>query len=193
MYVDFLVDGPLSGSTQAQVDSPERIKARKAWKRLKRKLSIIIAVGHAIKTRKGFIRKRKKRKDDAAWNAATAKYAALGLPPHILNRGFMFLSPAVCTSKSTEVIKKALHRHGVTIVRHGKISPATVDAKNMFDFQYHKVAACATLLKPENANISAAEFERKTGESHSPVCVCVCVCVCVYFSLLCPFFLSLCV
>jgi len=80
-----------------------------------------------------------------------------------INRGFLFLAPQSNTSKSQDVIRKALANNKITIVSEGKIPSKVIDQEMLLDQQYYKMASVATLLKPGQAPINAQVFERQTG------------------------------
>merc|ERR1711920_353651 len=105
--------------------------------------------------------------EDIDADACLAKAAVLAKlnKPAVKNSAFVFIKPHAVTDKVRELAKAGLEAKGLTIRKEGSIKGEVIDKKKLIDQHYYAIASKATILKPDQLNVSEDKFKEQFGLS----------------------------
>merc|ERR1711920_753861 len=103
--------------------------------------------------------------EDIDADACLAKAAVLAKlnKPAVKNSAFVFIKPHAVTDKVRELAKAGLEKHGIKILKQGKIKGEVIDKKKLIDQHYYAIASKATILKPDQLNVPEDKFQGQFG------------------------------
>merc|ERR1711920_514582 len=103
--------------------------------------------------------------EDIDADACLAKAAVLAKlnKPAVKNSAFVFIKPHAVTDKVKELAKAGLEKHGIKILKQGKIKGEVIDKKKLIDQHYYAIASKATILKPDQLNVPEDKFQGQFG------------------------------
>merc|ERR1719456_1139347 len=83
--------------------------------------------------------------------------------PPAKNSAFVFIKPHAVTDKVKALAKAGLEKHGIKILKEGKIKGEVIDKKKLIDQHYYSIASKATILKPDQLNVPEDKFKGQFG------------------------------
>lgn len=155
-FKKYLKKGPKTAAVTVQ-QTPARI----AWLRLSEKVRGAVQLD--LKERRKSIFKSVQAEVHAKNSAGVGNSARRREGKQYLNRGFVFFMPTVAGTGVIEAFRSICSKYDVSVIQQGRVDPKVLERQQILDYQYYKVAAAATLVKPEHAGLNTVVFQKMIG------------------------------